>query len=350
MTDRLPSTSLAKQSAERELSAFVQAGLLTGAEQRQLSTAVTSAMVMSTVVKPDEKRHLGRINTILAVRQDTPISRARETLVELGDHYESVRGDFHKYRRMVAEARLLRAKATKLRESDDPVMLAEADLMDIQAEEMEANIAEGARRFQAAIEKINTLSTHYAKVCTSAGKESFSEQDFRDEELKYLLQSVVYHASQTSQVADMRDRYDRSDADKLRDQNAKRYGDRAADFHHRNDQMKYAKIVIPAEARQCLQEMGVTEREIQADLQELNRMREGHGMLGPNVDSWEPKYDGWLSRTTDKYLERVRESIAKNGSLRLERIQKLLNPEARDNNNNTRKAWGAIEQSSFTDD
>lgn len=323
MTDRLPSTQLAKQSTERELSAFVQAGLLSEGEQRQLSTAVTSAVVMTTVVKPDAQRHLGRINTLLAVRQDTPISRARETLVELGASYDQVRADFHKYRKMVAEVRVLRAKAQKAREGGDPVQVAEADLFDIQADELESLVAEGSRTFRAAMERITSLSNTYALTCKKAGKETFSEDDFKNEELGYLLQSIIWHAAQTAESR-------QHTTKEIRPQT-------------------FYKMTIPAEARHCLVELGVTEREFMADLQELQNMRGGHNALGPFVDAWAPKFDGWLARVTAKYLERVRASIATNGSLRLERVQKLLNPDAGDKGTQS-PLWDKVERSSFIDE
>lgn len=345
--NNLPSTALAKQAAAREISTLVQAGFLTEVQQRQLSTAVGSARVMSTVATPNANRLMPKITTLLDVRLDTPISRAREVLAGIGEQWTELRADFHRYRKMGAELKVLRTKAEALMGSQDPVQVAEAELMLVEADELEANLEAGVAKFQAAVDRLGQMSERYERICISAGKQEFTEADFREEEIRHTVLTLVWHAAQTGSHVDIRDKHTRREREEAFTRMSQSSA-RRADFQAREEQIKYAKVVVPSDARRCLAELGVLPQDIERDVGELLAMRHAHGLLGPRVDSFEPKFESWLQRTAEKYLPAARSAISAHGTERLHRIMKLLNPDQADRG--TERSGARVERGGVVED
>jgi hypothetical protein len=350
MVDRLPSLELAKQAVTKELTSLVRAGFLTEVEQRQVSSAVSTARAMSEVATPTAARHFKTISTKLDIRLDSPVSRARECLGRVSQAWEVIRSDFHRFRKMTAEMRLKRAEAERLRagSQDDPVALARAELLDVEADAMEADLEVGASQFRLALEKVQAQSARFDAICQKAGKQ-FTEDDFREEEHRYVIQALLWHLAQTSKQADMRDQYERADSAarwaRMREQGM----DRAADFREQQEKVANSKVILPSDAKRALIELGIPVREVEADVRALIGMREAHDLLGPRVDSFEPKFDGWIQRTSAKYVDHVRSSISVNGQERLDRIIAMLNPEATQVDKQG-PAWGTVSRGSAIED
>lgn len=350
------------EPAKRELAALVETGLVTIEQQKQLMVATTNLTQMKAVSSPAAARRFSKIDTMIAVRGNSPVAQARECLAGLGAEWEGLTGEFHKYRKMHLEAKLLRARLNKKRknfetgirdtglpggftkveeamDADDlAIVAAELDLEEATVAEMEALVARGAQALQERIGKATTKSEQYALICKNAGKTEFTDADFRAEEVEYYLKTAFWHAAQIYEAVDTRSKW-------MRDYAADGSPDTSApESDHRDDvmefegkkrrkAMKHLRIMIKSEALLYFQAMGITEADVQGQIRRLFEVREGFDMSTAPMDQgrdFTPYFESWLANAVQVHRSRAMVAIEAGGADRLKRIGELLDPNEKD--------------------
>lgn len=318
-------------SVGRELATFVETGLMTVDQQKALTVATQNLQVMKQVSTPAAGRHFNRIDTMLAVRMPSPVSQAREVLSTLATTWESMSGDFHKFRELYYEARLRRAKANQKRkllddpdltEDDRTILSAELDLEGAKIDKIEAEVGKGQAALQGQVAKATAASDQYAALLTSSGKAEFTEDDFRAEETDYYLQSAWWHASQVFSVADMRNKWNRPKGEATHpDQDAAR----------KREERLYRRVNVKHEIVLYFQGLGISQPEIEAELAALLGQRESFDMANEtmsgnsNPQSFAGHFEGWIKRTALKYRDRAVTAIGKDYD-RIKRIAAIIDP------------------------
>ncbi len=340
--DRALSTHL--EPAKRELAALVETRLITPEQQRSLAVATTNLSRMKTTSTPAAGRHFAKIDAITSVKGASPIAQARECLAGLANSWEGLSEDFHKYRKLHMEAKLLRARIVKARKAldaivdDDDRAIAEAelDLEEARAAELEAQVAKGATALQDRISAATARSDQYALICKQAGKEEFTEADFRAEEIDYFLRTAWWHAAQVYEVVDTRDEWSRDyDAMGERiqelDPNLPRGKMREARGLQRRNAMKHSQIRFKQELLLYFQGLGVQEHEIEAQIRRLLSMREGFDLVPRNNGrDFTNHFEGWLNNCVAEFRSRASAAITQHGFERLKRIATMLDPDEDD--------------------
>jgi hypothetical protein len=332
MTDHLPSTKV--ESLSRELAPMIERGIVTQEQVKTLAVATTSLQAMKKVATPVGERHFSRIDTMLAVRNPSPISEARDLLTSYAKAWDGLAEDFHKFRVMFFDARLRRAKAVKKRQEaeackDDAqraVLEAEAELEMAEVDRLEATVMSGQTRLKAAVEKATDCSAKYALVLQKAGKEELTEADFAADEAEHYLKSAWWHAAQVFQLVDARDALDRA-------KTQARDNSRREQFRAENKARQTSDVVVQDEVLLYFHSLGIQEHEVKADLRALEDQRYNFNMMLTSNDrhrSFRDHFEGWLSRTVAKYIDRTKAQMAAQGPERLRRIQSLINPDAAD--------------------
>ncbi len=312
-TPNLPSTHLAKTAADAQIKAMGEAGLILPEKARELSTAVGASNVLLQVATPPGKRYFGRIDTLLSVRMETPVSRARECLAKLGQQWESVHEKFHGFREKFFQVKAMRARAAQMRKkalaledpTDQAVLEADANLEDARADKLHSEIAHGEASLRAELDRAQDQSQRYAIICKENGGKDFTEADFRNEEISYLLRSMLWHASQTA--------------------NMRLYTGTGRPPPTRK------QVLLKTDVLRYFGELGISVPEVQQEIEELIGMRSAFDsmtspMEDPTKRNFEGHFNGWLERTSAKYIDRVKASVAANGIERLERIMGLIKP------------------------
>ncbi len=322
-------------SVGRELATFVETGLMTVDQQRTLSIATKNLAIMKQVSTPSTGRHFSRIDTMIAIRLPTPVSRAREVLSTLADTWDSMSGEFHTFREMYFDARLRRAKLNSKRKllgdpelgDDERIILeAEIELENARIDKIEAEVARGQAKLQGQVAKATAASDQYAALLTSSGKAEFTEEDFRAEETDYYLQSAWWHASQVFGVNDIRNKWKRPQGEP---ENQKQEAER------KREERKYRRIEVKHDTVLYFRGLGISQVEIEAELADLLGQRESFDMVNQtmshnsNPQSFAGHFESWIKRTADKYRHRVVAAIGKDYD-KLKRISSIIDPEQAD--------------------
>lgn len=319
----------------RELTMLQESSLITAEQQRALVQASGGLQRMQATSTPVGKRHFNRIDTLLAVRAPTPVSQAREALATLGEVWDGLSGDFHRYREMYFEVKLRKAKLAKRRKEiggldgdDATIAEAEAHLEQARIDALEATMAKGHATLQAAMTTATAASQKYALICKAAGKEEFTDDDFLAEEVDHTLKSAFWHASQQFRETDTRDKWDRPTfvAKTRADEHALKYGGRLSDGSYTSGYKKTARIDIETEVKLYFESMGVSWPEVARELSERLASAEGSAMFKNTQAENETRYHQWLERMAVKYRPRALEQIRQHGRSRLDRVAKLLSP------------------------
>ncbi len=324
-----------KEPINRALASFAETGLITPDQQRSLSVAATNLAVMKAVTTPSAQRHFGRIDTMLTVRTATPVSEARESLAGLAKVWDGLDIDFHKYRTLFFQTRLIRAQMKKrtseiaaMPESDDrDIAAAQLDLDGAQLQGMEVELAKGHAKLTGELKKATDYSEQYKLICKAAGKEAdgFTEEDFRKEEIDYYIKSAFWHASQVAETIDTRDKHDRKPGQRMPWES-----ERGHDFKEQLKARKAMQILVPKEAELCFQLMGISPEEVKQEIAKLEEQRFNFNLSHPTgVHSFSDHFDSWLLRTVEKYRARVAGQLGL-GSDKFKRLQSLLNPDDAD--------------------
>lgn len=331
-----------------ELALLQENALITPEAARALTVASANLTTMKRVSTGVGQRHFNKIDTLLSVRKPTPVSEAREVLAALGQTWESLAGDFHRYRKLHYQAKLLRAKLNKTKngvlatlegmDADDRAIAeAQAALDQASIDEIEAEVAKGHGALKIALEQATAASTKYAAICTAAGKDpnagGFTEDDFLIEETDYYLKSAFWHASQSFREVDMRGKWDRPTAEPTnrRDAHALKYGGLMTNGTHTEGFRKFSRIQVETEVKLYLEGMGIPWPVMQT---ELNKMLESQEMMevihnGKGQDlsaEKETRYHQWLDRMVVKYRDGALGMLKQHGPGRLQRIAKILTP------------------------
>ena len=278
----------------RELTLLQENALITPEAAKALTVASANLQVMKRVSTGVGHRHFNKIDTLLAVRKPTPVSEAREVLASLNGTWENVAGDYHKYRKLHFQAKLMRAKLNKSKNAvladlaeltldDRDIAEAQAALDQASIDEIEAEVAKGHGALKIALEQATAASAKYALICQAAGKDpaagGFTEDDFLGEECDYYLKSAFWHVSQNFRETDMRGKWARptKPATNARDEHALKYGGTMTDGTSTEGYRKFSKIQADTEVKLYLEGIGVAWPQVQMELNKMLASQEGPG-------------------------------------------------------------------------
>lgn len=346
MTDPAPppnALSTHVEPAKRDLAALATTGLITTEQQRALTTATTNLHQLRNVATAPGQRHFNKVDTLIAVRGNTPIAQARECLSQMGAAWDGLSKDFHHYQKLYAEARLRRAKLAKRQKEleaitdpdDRTIAEAEIDLERAQIAELESEVARGEADLRARLAKVTKTSEQYELIVKQSGKTEFTEADFRAEEIDYYLKSAWWHAAQVYELVDTRDELTRDYAENgskaWNEEGLERGKIRAQRFLRRLEQFKHSQIRVKEEVALYFQGLGIHQHEIEAELRKLLEMRESFNYVpGNNGRDFTAHFEGWLTRATQAFRPHAVRAIDQHGFERVQRIGKLLNPDEAD--------------------
>jgi hypothetical protein len=214
-----------------------------------------------------------------------------------------------------------------LSEDDRIILGAEIELESARIDKIEAEVAKGQAALQGTVKKATAASEQYAKLLITSGKTEFTEEDFRQEEIDYYLQSAWWHASQVFGVNDPRNKWKRPQGVP---ENA------AEEEAMRREERKYRRIEVKHEVIMYFQGLGINSHEIEAELKELLTQRESFDMHnqtmshGSNPQSFAGHFDSWVKRTADKYRSRTVAVVSAGGFDKLKRIAAIISPDQAD--------------------
>lgn len=295
---------------QHELALLQENALITPEAAKALTVASANLGIMKRVSTGVGQRHFNKIDTLLAVRKPTPVSEAREVLATMNGTWENLAGDFHKYRKLHYQAKLMRAKLNKTKNavladlaeitSDDrDIAEAQAALDQASIDEIEAEVAKGHGALKIALEQATAASTKYQAICHAAGKESFTEDDFLADECDYYLKSAFWHVSKNfTEVAGA----------------------------------GWTRAKASEEIRLYLEGMGVSWLMVQGELKNLQMTAGGVHDAHPGRDNEtevKARFNQWLDRVTEKYRGGALAALKQHGPGRLKRIAALLNPDGK---------------------
>lgn len=309
----------------RDLVMLQESNLITE-EQSKALTVASESLPLIHKFKGPETRQMGRHYAQLTAGKDSPVQDAIDALRELDEVWDESREDFQKYRRLYFEGRLKLAKLNKMEkkladvedEDDHEILQAEIALERVELEALETDLAKGKRHLQNCIDKAIAASNQYKLVCKAAGKESFTEEDFKNEEIDYYVKTAFFYAAQNYRLMENQD---------------------SGMQHLAQDQR--TEVQLPREVCQYFEALGITNAEITRAIGDLEAQR--YNFRGRDFS---PYFDGWLNRTCAKYRDKV--SAAMNNPARLNRVQQLLNPESADVGKKIIPGYEELERGSAT--
>ncbi len=347
MTDPTPPPKtliVPSATASRELTSFAETGLITAEQQKALTVATTNMALMKSVQTPMGQRHFDRIDTMLSIRVNSPESQARECLSNLGEAWDTISGDFHKYRELYFEAKLRKAKlhlrqkrldasapgfegvqstTEPMGEDERAIEEAEIALERARIDKLEAEVAKGHAALQGQVTKATQASDRYALICKQAGKEAFTEEDFRKEEIDYYLQSAWWNVAQSYGTIDTRNKWKRPTRPPKNQREAEEWADEAR---------KWRRVDIKHEIVLYFEGLGISRHEIDAELGALLGMRESFDMVNTtmsghsNPQPFAPRFDQWVRNMATKYRDRATKAIGEHGFDRIKRISSIISP------------------------
>ena len=308
---------------QRSLSVLTEAGMVTVHQTKAISTAVVGLKILEKVSTGVEARPFPKIGAALSVKAPSPASRAREELASIGRVWEGFQEDFHRYRELYFEAKLMRAKLAKAKKAletagpdDADVLEAEIHLQQARIDKMEAQVVAGQQTMQRTLATVTASSERYALICEKSGKE-FTEDDFMLDECDYLIKTAFYHASQTFGWVDI---------------SVNRYLD---------PKDRIRKIRVGQDVLLLFIELGISTDEIKV---ELRTMMEQTTMMeaiqeGRDVENEKnARFFQWLDRMAAKYHDRSLASMKAGGRDRIDRIAAMVAPADKDLGNRPGKA------------
>jgi hypothetical protein len=359
VTSPIADLTLAKPGegpAERQLAALASTGLISPEQQRALSVATTNLDVMKRVATNPGERHFGRIDLMMSVKAPTPIAQAREVLSELNAAWEGMSADFHHFRKLFfkGKAALARLSAKKRQAAairaridagegdaaaleDEAIILeAEIDYDQSVIDELQHDVAVGQSKLQTKLTQANAQSMAYALICSAAGKESFTEDDFLQEELDYYLKAAWWTASEQFKEVDTRGRYQKPGQEPTSWSE-----ERMAKKQMRADGA--SRIHLSREVTLFFEGMGVTQAVVKDEIGKLQKDREGFAMferggigvtpgnvMGYAPQDYMPTFLTWVDRMVVKYRSQCLGAYKASGRDRLKRLAELLDPKGQD--------------------
>lgn len=332
------STQVRRDVIAATVKELAETGLISPEQQKGLTVAAQGLGIMRSVSSPTSKRHFGRIDTELSIRQATPASEARICLEAMQEAWDGVNKTFLLHRERFLEIKVLRAKLTKrcreaeaLSDGDDKaIAMAECELEQSRIDRMQKEVMEGTIEVKSQVERATRYSEQYKTLCLTSGKaEGFTEADFRADELMYYLKSALWHVAQTFGTDDQRDSYERGSEDERAHPNASMGRRKEVDWNNLMKARQNMQIVIPHEAKLALGVMGLTEAEVKEDLKRLEEQRFNFNLTHKSHHSFGDHFDSWLNNTAAKYKDRVAATLS--GSIdKFHRVQQLLKADSPD--------------------
>jgi hypothetical protein len=335
MTDsRALSSFVANHPHARELTTLNETGLINVEQGRALAQATTQWNVLKAVTGATKDgrpapRHFTKVDRLLAARIPTPAGQARQLLAQIGSQWETLSGDFHRFREMYMEAKLKRAELNKkarliteqigkgeLHPDDVAIEEASIQLQGAQIDRLEAEVTRGQSTLKAELATMTDRSVRYQALLTTAGKTEFTKDDFEAEEVDYLLKSAWTVAAQV-------------------------YG--AMPILKANGRPSHLKrIVVPHEIELYFGNLGITPDQLKNEFRDLQLQRESFDMLQRGVDAhgfaevaqndgtvrhrFADQFDNWIVRMAAKYRGQIMQAVKQHGMDRLTAIQEIIDP------------------------
>lgn len=304
----------------RELTTLHESGLITGDQGRALAQATTQWNVLKSVVgattdgRPPP-RHFSKVDHVLAVRIPTPVGQARDLLATIGTTWDTLSGEFHRFREMFMEAKVKRAELNKkareiteqigtgeLHNDDQAILEAQIQLDGARIDKLEAEVQRGQAALKSGISIMAERSTRYQSLLTAAGKSEFAPEDFLAEEIDYLLKSAWMVAAQS-------------------------YG-ATPTLEASGMPSPRSRIALAHEIQLYFANLGVTWSEIESEFSDLQMQRVSYDMAKnpASTTNFSAQFDNWITRMAVKYRPRVITAVAQHGMDRLKAIQEIIEP------------------------
>ena len=320
-----------QEAVSKELTIFVEHKVLSPADSVKLSAAVAVATTMKSVSTPVGQRHFGKIDALISLKNPTPAGQARECLSVLDRMWGTLRVDFHKFRQMHLKAQVMKARLAKRAKAaaGDDIEEAECALEQAEIDALESELSVHLPEFQGALTQATAQADRYAAICTKAGKENFTDEDFRDEEATYLIKSAWWHACQVFKSFDRRNKYERAKSEARA--KAKAGGnDALADQLAAQAAAPFISTDVPEEVLIYFSGLGISEAEVKQEVADLEGQRgifERNQVLSEGArQPFRPYFEAWLVRMAAKYKDRALEVAKTTGMEQLRRINQLVTP------------------------
>lgn len=284
-----------------DLTLFTQSGLISTEAQEKLTVATQAVSVMKTAgALPTGERHFSRADSILSVRNPSPVAQARDVLSALDNVWSGASTEFHRYRKMFFDVKLKTAKLSLKRKkppSDPDEMLvfeAECEADQAEIDSLQTQLAEGQAKIQGTLDKASELSGKYALLG------NFSADDFMREEVVYLIKTAWWHAGQTFQK-----------------------------ISRVIEREKHISFRVGHDVGVYFEALGIFPGEVKKELEDIAQQKDafdrGYNMH-PNPPSFLPYFESWLKQVAERYTSRVMDTVKKHGPEKLKRIQSIIKP------------------------
>ncbi len=325
----------------QDMTLLTEGGLITAEAAKKLEIAAASIPAMRDASTPVGQRHFGRADTLLTVRNPSPVNQARDVLESLHRVWTGAGQEFHRLRAMAFGINLRQKKLALQRkkldaiENADEREIAEAECMVAQAEidGLQAQFAEGQTAIKDVIAKATHQSEQYALLCQKAGVEAFTSEDFLREEVEYLIKTAFFHAGQTFKLVDIRDQWARKEEEPEPPKGRAEANKRLMKARRETMQIK-----TPLDVVAYFEALGITKAELRKELEDLEKDKFAFDQCnsGPAASghyapqSYFECFERWLKDRATKYRDRVLAHVREQGPDRLRRIQQIITPTTED--------------------
>lgn len=297
--------------------------MITVADQRALTLAAAAIPALQSASTAVGERRFAQTESILSIRNNTPVDRARDVLSSLNAVWSGASDEFHRLRTMAYEikVRLAKMKAAKNKAVDivdfdqREIAIAESELAQAEVDALQTKLIAGQGRLQGVITKAVSLSQEYSALCVTAGVAAFTEEDFLKDEVSYLINTAFWHASKVFKNREMR-------------VEGERY---AAEGPYKN--LPPQALHVDLQTGVWFEALGISKGEVLAELKELLKQKEAHD----RARQWDiykedffPFVETWLKQMVAKYTPAVTARVKQHGPDRLKRLQQIISPEAGD--------------------
>lgn len=309
----------------QDLVLLTEGGMITVADQRALSLAAQAIPALQSASTAVGERRFAQTESILSIRNNTPVDRARDVLSSLNKIWSGASDEFHRLRTMAYDIKVRRAKmnAAKNKTVDivdfdqREIAIAEAELAQAEVDALQTKVISGQGRLQGVITRAVSLSQEYSQLCLTAGVAAFTEEDFLKDEVGYLINTAFWHASKVFKNREMRVKDERYSAD--------------GPFKNLPPQALHVDLNTGV----WFEALGISKAEVLAELKGLLAQKEAHDRarsVGGDIfkEDFFPFVETWLKQMVAKYTPAVTARVKQQGPDRLRRLQQIISPEAGD--------------------
>lgn len=302
-----------KEVTSRDLATMVDAGMLTTLQRDQVGRVVEALPMLAQL--PPTLRMSGALaaapNARMAVAFRTPQDRAIEILARFQATWGPAQVRVHQYREKYLKGRVTLAKLAKARrrletvedEDDREILKAEIDLEEGRLEALEAELATGQQELLTELSLAAKCGEQYAAALEAAGRTELSAADILRSQVAHIARSLWYRIAKEYRVAHIR----------------------SADPR---EQGVY-QIQVGEETAMFCHLLSIPVQEIRQHVGSLADQRANWDRVNAgNACTFDAHFEGWLRRTADQYIDRIRTAIENDTGL-LERLRMAL-PEITD--------------------